>query len=112
MRDPSGDADQPRCDLLSHLATCPACLLTLSDLLDGHLRLRLAAYREGYETGHDAGYDQGYDDGIACRKRAQQDLVEALQVHARRWELRGEPRARETFARPHPDDYQGRKGAA
>ncbi len=87
-------------------------LLELSDLLDGQLRQRLAAYREGYQHGREEGYDAGYDDGIAERKRAQQDIVEALRVHARRWELRGEPRARETFGRPHPGDYPGRKGAA
>ena len=87
-------------------------LLELSDLLDGQLRQRLAAYREGYEDGHDAGYDQGYEDGIAERKRAQQDMLEALKVHARRWVLRGEPRARETFGRPHPGDFKGKEGAA
>lgn len=87
-------------------------LLELSDLLDGQLRQRLAAYREGYQHGRDAGYDAGYDAGIAERKRVQQDMVEALKVHARRWELRGEPRARETFGKPHPDDYHGREGAA
>ncbi|HEY7325288.1 MAG TPA: hypothetical protein VH520_10730 [Streptosporangiaceae bacterium] len=94
------------------LAEVIGSLLEYSDVLDGQLRLRLAAYREGFEHGREAGYDQGYDDGIAERKRVQQDLVEALRVHGRRWVLRGEPRARETFSQPHPDDYQGRKGAA
>jgi hypothetical protein len=30
----------------------------------------------------------------------------------KRWAVRGEPRGREAFGQPHPDDYQGRKGAA
>ena len=84
-------------------------LLEYSDLLDGQLRQRLAAYRQGHEDGREVGYDAGYEDGIAERKRAQQDIVAALKVHARRWELRGEPRARETFGKPHPGDYQGRE---
>jgi hypothetical protein len=83
-------------------------LLELSDLLDGQLRQRLAAYREGYEHGREVGYDDGYDDGIAERKRVQQDMVEALKVHGRRWELRGEQRAREAFGRPRPGDFAGR----
>lgn len=87
-------------------------LIELSDLLDDQLAERLKAYRVGYEHGRGVGYDQGYDDGIAERKRVQQDLVEALKVHGRRWVLRGEPRARETFGKPHPGDYPGRKGAA
>lgn len=86
-------------------------LLELSDLLDASLCLRLAAYREGYERGREAGYQVGYADGALDRKHAQQDLLKALQVHARRWELRGEPRARETFSQPHRDDFTGR-GAA
>lgn len=90
----------------------PAELLDLSDERDGQLQLRLDAYRQGYEDGRDAGYDRGYEDGIAERKRAQQDLVEALKIHARRWVVRGEPRARETFGRPHPGDFKGRNGAA
>ena len=28
-------------------------------------------------------------------------------AEAVRWELRGEPRTRETFSQPHPDDYTG-----
>ncbi len=86
-------------------------LLDYSDLLDGLLRLRLAAYREGYETGRNAGYAQGYADGVLDRKHAQRDLLQGLQVHARRWGVRGEARSRETFGRPHPDDFTGR-GAA
>jgi hypothetical protein len=87
-------------------------LLEFSDLMDKQLAMQLAAYREGYEDGRQVGYDNGYDDGIAERKRAQQDIVATLKVHGRRWELRGEPRARETFGKPHPADYQGSEGTA
>jgi hypothetical protein len=87
-------------------------LLELSDLLDGQLRMRLAAFREGYELGLEVGYCGGHVDGVAHRKHAQQDVFEQLQVYVRRWELRGEPRTRERFGDPHPDDYEGREGAA
>jgi hypothetical protein len=82
-------------------------VLELSDLMDGQLRLRLAAYREGYETGREAGYDRGYEDGVLDRKRAQQDLLEEFRIVERRWTVRGETRARETFGQPHRDDYRG-----
>lgn len=92
------------------LGTAIISLLEHSDAMDAQLRLRLAAFREGYAAGHQAGYDRGYDDGIMERKRTQQDMLDQLKVHARRWELRGEPRARETFALPHPGDYPGQAG--
>ena len=33
-------------------------------------------------------------------------------LERRRWTLRGEPRTRETFGLPHPDDFPGRREAA
>jgi hypothetical protein len=86
-------------------------LLGYSDLLDAELRLRLATWRDGYREGHKAGYAAGFADGVLDRKHAQRDLLQELKVCARRWTVRGEPRARETFSRPHPDDFTG-QGAA
>jgi hypothetical protein len=64
-------------------------------------------------------YQRGYRDGYAqCAleiQAAEHGIVAVLTAQAdierRRWRLRGEPRTRETFARPHPDDFTGR-GAA
>jgi hypothetical protein len=89
------------------LAEAVAELLELSDLLDGQLRMRLAAFREGYELGGEAGYQAGYVDGILARKHAQHQLVEDLAVYLRRWDGR-----REDFGKPRPGDYPGRGGAA
>lgn len=89
-------------------------LLELSDERDASLRRRLAAFREGYhaaELAHAADYSIGYVDGLLRRKHLEHDAVDAAKLYARRWELRGEPRTRETFSQPHPDDFTGR-GAA
>lgn len=95
------------------LADAVAGLVSLSDYLDRLLRLRLAAWREGYaaaELAHADDYDRGFHDGRMAVKRAQHDAVDLCELEGRRWELRGEPRTRQTFGLPHPDDYQG--GAA
>jgi hypothetical protein len=83
-------------------------LLELSDERDWWERRLAAAERAAYQRGQADGYDRGYVDGIAERKHEQQSMVEALQVFARRWEMRGQQRARDTFGRPHPGDYPGR----
>jgi hypothetical protein len=89
-----------------------ASLLVLSDERDVWLRRLLAAYHEGYARGREDGYQAGYVTGVLARKHADRDVYEGLQLEARRWELRGEQRTRATFGRPHPDDHQGREGAA
>jgi hypothetical protein len=52
--DLNGAAEQGRCGLMSHAATCPACLLELSDERDRALRGRLNAWRAGFEAGRQA----------------------------------------------------------
>ena len=47
---PDGAAEQGGCGLMSHAATCPACLLGLSDERDQALRARLNAWRAGYRA--------------------------------------------------------------
>jgi hypothetical protein len=86
----------------------PVTLLALSDERDWWERRLHAAECAAFDRGVAYGYDRGYDDGIADRKREQQYMLEALQVHGRRWEVRGEPRSRETFGQPDPGDYPGR----
>jgi len=90
-------------------------LLELSDERDQwHARV-LGAYREGWqaaERAHADDYHLGYVDGLLRRKHLEHDAVEAAQLDARRWMVHGEPRTRETFSLPHPDDYPGRGGAA
>lgn len=91
-----------------------ALLLELSDERDQWERRLLAAERAAWqaaERAHADDYHVGYIDGLLRRKHLEHDAVEAGKVYARRWELRGEPRTRETFGRPHRDDFTGR-GAA
>lgn len=92
-----------------------AAALELSDERDEHLRLRLAAFRDGWqaaEQAHADDYALGYVDGLLRRKHLEHDAVAAAQLEVRRWTVHGEPRTRETFSLPHPDDYPGRGGAA
>jgi hypothetical protein len=91
-------------------------LVSVSDLLDGQLRLRLEAYREGYQRGHQAGYAAGRQDLADEFAEAWNDIARPVTradpaLQRRRWTLRGEQRTRETFGRPHRDDFTGR-GAA
>jgi hypothetical protein len=95
------------------LAEAVAELVDVSDLLDVHLRLRLAAFAEGYaaaELEHADDFERGFASGCMSVKRAQHDAHGLVEHDARRWSLRGEPRTRQTFACVHPDDYRG--GAA
>jgi hypothetical protein len=50
MPDLNGTAEQGGCGLMTHAATCPACLLELSDERDAQLRARLNAWRDGYRA--------------------------------------------------------------
>jgi hypothetical protein len=90
-------------------------LLELSDVLDGQLRLRLAAYREGYQVGHEDGYRAGRQDmadelADAWNRIAAEPLRRP--THAELEKRRWGPGGRARFGDPRPGDYQGRKGAA
>ena len=91
-------------------------LLEQSDLLDGQLRLRLAAYREGYECGREAGYAAGRQDMADELAEAWNRIARPIsrinpEFLRRRWSVRGELRTREQFGQPAPGDFKGR-GAA
>lgn len=93
-----------------------ADLLELSDLLDGQLRMRLAAYREGYQLGRQAGYTEGRRDEAAERDEAWNAIARVAaradpQAMGKRWSVRGELRTQGTFGQPHAADFRGR-GAA
>jgi hypothetical protein len=92
-------------------------LLEQSDLLDGQLRMRLQAYRDGYDHGYEAGYSAGREDLAADMDAAWNAIARPISrinpgLIRRRWSVRGEPRDRAAFSEPHPHDYQGREGAA
>jgi hypothetical protein len=92
-----------------------AAILGRSDERTHYERRLLNNWRAGYEAAelaHADDYDRGYADGILGRKHAEHLVVDAARLFARRWELRGEARIRETFGRPHPADFAGRGDAA
>lgn len=95
--------------------------------MNGEL-LELSAERDVWERrlldAERAAYLLGYQDGRAD-ERIEADRAWAARppqavshgedlaaLEARRWELRGEPRTRETFGRPHAADYPGRQESA
>ena len=78
-------------------------LLALSDERDLHLKLRLAAWRDGHRAGYADGYDRGYADGAGARKHAQHALVDAVALNLRRWDG-----LRRDFGKPRPGDRPGR----
>lgn len=93
-------------------------LFERSDERDGYLKRILAAWREGYLRGHGDGYAAGRADEAAERDAAWRELAGPVahgepfaETERRRWRLRGEPRTRATFGRPHPDDHQGNDAA-
>ena len=60
----------------------------MSDLLDGQLRMRLQAFREGWraaELAHADDYDRGYSDAIADVKRIQHATVKLLAPGGAAW---------------------------
>jgi hypothetical protein len=89
----------------------------LAELVLGHVDERgrdLERIRRAHDDGYAAGeaahaddYERGYHDGLMADKRVQHQLYDATDLELRRWELRGEPRTRATFADPHPDDFEG-----
>ena len=96
--------------------TGTADLLALSDERDAQLGLRKRAYRDGYTEGARGQWSAGYAAAMTDMKRVQLGLVAALDrlgdLERKRWVVRGEVRSRETFGRPHPDDFQGRGSIA
>lgn len=79
------------------------------------LPMRKMYWRMGYaaaELAHADDYEAGYHDGVMAFKAAQHDAHRLVQLEGKRWELRGEKRSRDTFARPHAADHRGRDGAA
>jgi hypothetical protein len=101
---------------------------------DPGLQVRIATAQQWAAEARAEGYEAGWNDGrldlIADEKRAQVGIVRALReavppafrwhVCCRSCRLSGhrpgcrscEDRARESFGRPHPDDYRGQDGAA
>lgn len=98
-------------------ADLSALLLVLSDDRDKQLHRLLEAERAAYAAGYADGRsderieaDQAWAARPAQRTRQGDALADALaDVEARRWELRGEQRTRDTFGRPHPADYTGKR---
>jgi hypothetical protein len=68
-------------------------------------------WQDGYRRGFAAGADVGRGQVLAEVKATQHGIHDALAPAAEyeraRWMLRGEHRTRETFGRPHPDDFPG-----
>lgn len=88
-------------------------LLKLSDERDQWERWLLDAARAAYEAGYaDGRADERAEADRAWASRPRQRVRDGdalADVEARRWELRGERRTRETFGRPHPADYKGQR---
>lgn len=87
--------------------------LELSDERDQWQQLLITAERAAYSAGYaDGRADERREADRAWAARPPQivhDGVTLAAVEARRWELRGEQRTRETFGQPHPADYQGQR---
>jgi len=98
----------------------PGDLLGHSDERDLYMARIGQAYRDGWLAGQQHGYRGGRADESRERDQAWNRIARQAHAHGtpyaeverRRWTLRGEPRTAETFADPHPGDYQGRGGAA
>ncbi len=95
-------------------------LLERSDERDLYETRIERAHRDGWRAGWAEGYDMGRRDEGAERDQAWNEIARPVtrggpthdELERKRWTVRGEPRTRETFGLPHPDDYQGREGAA
>ena len=95
--------------------TRQADFLARSDERDMWLRRLDDTWRDGWAACAAAlsnQYERGFADGVMAHKHAQHDAARLTETEARRWTLRGEPRTRETFGLPHPDDFPGRGRAA
>ncbi len=85
-------------------------ILERSDERDRYSQRILDAWRDGFAAGeraHADDYEAGFADGATALKNAQHDAHRLAELEARRWSLRGEPRTPQSFAQPHPADYQG-----
>jgi hypothetical protein len=95
-------------------------ILRDSDEREADLQLRHDAFREGLRLGRTAGNAEG-------RSAAEREISQAwhevaapvarggpsyAELESARWAVHGEPRTRETFGQPHPDDYLGREAEA
>jgi len=98
-------------------------LLDRSGERDRFLGRIIQAWRDGYRRGHAEGYQAGYrrgrEDQAAELDKAWNRIAQPAargrpyaELERKRWTVRGDPRTRKTFSQPHPDDYQGREGAA
>jgi hypothetical protein len=92
-----------------------AALLELSAERDLWRAYADTAWRDGYRAGRAdaaAEFSHGYAAAVADVKAAEHALPGYLrgqrEIEERRWILRGEDRARGTFADPHPADFPGR----
>jgi hypothetical protein len=95
-------------------------MVALSDERDlWQLRIR-QAWRAAFDLGFKLGRRAGLEEAEAGQARAWRAVAQPVasggasydELERRRWWLRDEQRDRETFGRPHPDDYPGRDGAA
>lgn len=91
-------------------------LLALSDERDSWMRQLLAAERDSYRRGLADGIALGRRLEGAERDRAWNEIARPVaridpELKRKRWTVRGQPRTRETFGQPHPDDFTG-QGAA
>jgi hypothetical protein len=89
-----------------------ALVLEMSGAADAHA---LAMWKDGYRVGAAGQFEAGYAAAVADVKAAEHGLADHLRglpAESVRWAVRGEPRIRVTFGRPHGDDYPGQGGAA
>lgn len=87
-----------------------AAVLERSDERAVYDRRLLNNWRSGYaaaELAHADDYERGYYDGVMSLKLAQHDAHRLTEIEAGRWSLRGEPRTRQSFGKPHRDDFPG-----
>lgn len=93
------------------LHTALAELLERSDERDAWLARVIEAEESGYARGLADGVTLGRQLEAAERdeqwNRAAAPIARGGPAVADRWKLRGEPRTRQTFGRPHPADYPG-----
>jgi len=108
--------------LRAELAELRRLAVALVDATDheAEIAYRLLLCREAFDRGRDAGWAAGFEAAhremaaawnAAAAPIARGGLVHA-EVEEKRWMLRGEPRTRGTFGRPHLDDFPGRGEAA
>lgn len=85
-----------------------AMVMHLSDERDRWEQLAIDNGRAGYLSGYVDGYrDRMITDDREFAATPRMPLIDGTpldQVAAKRWELRGEARTRETFGQPHPQD--------